>query len=614
MTKGSIRSMNKTRLNFIEMIKKRSLLPAIPYFLFALAYFIWVMATYRNIVHMDMIHIIATKLGHLYEHDLGLRDLFYEPLSPALMALLFTYGNALFFHLNTVIEIAAGAVLLILLGYYYLRNIDTAVLTEGQQALFALLIGFIVFGLHKWEASLTSFFSFAVFFDMCLCFLNYFFIIKYVGEDDHAEKKYHIPFLILSNLLVILDEPSYFYGYLLSVTIVMILLRRVQFFDLNKKRWNQIFILNGVMLLLTIAISTVLSDLILAGSMSSGVSPGNFLKIFLQKPAWMIKFYLIANSGPFLGELQTHIELRALAGLFIIVVYGAAVYYVVKRRDKRLLVPILLIFYNLISYGFVTMARYTFNTIQYGTASRYTAFNLSGVLGLVTILFFCGLLDKNKTYRIMAGFFLIAILIGYARVDKKQLDISPYRTAAFRDIRQALLTGENLDILQASPEDSRQAIVLLKRYGLNVYSGSAKEGASQDLGPERDIFLAAGDPRFERLVKTGFYAAGNGISWTNGNACLFFGEPILIKDSLVLDLDTYMPPKCAGIYPKVSITDTGNKEYLPGRSIRNEDLFHYVFLNGNTPFQKINIRSDTIDALPDRRTLSFPFKSLEIRR
>ena len=565
---------------------------------------------------MDMLTIISTKVRDLYEHHLRLADFIYVPIFPCVTSILFTFCNALLFHLNTVVETVAGTFFLILLGYYYLVNIGSFVPAGKQKALFALLTGFIIFGMHKWEASFTSFFSFAVFFDLCICFFNYFFIVRYIDQDRYVSKKYHIPFLIFSYLLVIFEEPSYFYGYLFSITILLLLIRRFEFLNLNKKRWNQVFILNIVMLLFTVAVTTVLSVSSLFGTGGSDMNLGNFFKTFLQKPLWMIKFYLIASSGPFLGELHTHISLRALAGLFIMIGYGAAIYYVLKKKDKRLLVPLALIFYNIISYGFVTMGRYIFNNIQYGASSRYTAFNLSGVVGIVTILFFCCLEDNSRIIRLAAGSFLIAILAGYLRVDKKQLDISPYRTAAFVEMRKSLLTGNDLEILQNSPSVSLNAINVLEKFHLNVYYGEKiRKRGPISLDKVKLVVLTSGNPYFEDLRKTGFYENENGISWTNGKAAILFDDYIESKDSLVVQLTTFLPPVCKNINPKLTFSDTDNKMYLPARSVRKDNTFYFFFdLHEKALIQRIDILSDTVDASPDKRVLSFPFMSLEIKK
>lgn len=596
-------------------IKRNLTYPNIIYFSFAIFYFIWVLVTYRNIIHMDMITIVSTKVRHLFEHSLLLKDLVYEPIFPCFISLMFTFVNAEVFHLNTVLETAAGSVCLILLGFYYLKEMNAFSTDKRQKILFAVLTGFIVFGLHKWEASFTSFFSFAVFFNLGICFYNYFFIVKYIDRDRYAGGKYHIPLLIFSYLLVIAEAPAYFYGYMLSVTALLFLIRWFGLVNLNKRRWTTILTLNVLLLLFTIALTTWLSKNPAYSQYSSTMSIGGFLKAFFQRPVWIILFYLVANSGPFLGEADGHTGLSAICGLLALIAYGWAIYQVIKRKDKRMLVPLALIFYNIISYGFITMGRYVFNSLEYGSSSRYTAFNLSGVLGLATILFFYIPGEKRKISRIAGPAFLAMILASYLYVDNRQLKISPYRTAAFLEMKKSLLTGENLGILQDKPEISLDAIGVLKKYRLNVYYNEKSRPESIDLDKVRSVVLASGSPSFDNLRKTGFYGNENGITWTDGKSSINLDNCIETKDSLVIQLNTYLPSNCKGVSPEISFSDTTGKAYLPARTSRKGDVFFYFFdLGEKACLQKIHIQSDTINAFPDKRVLSFPFMSLEIRK
>jgi len=118
------------------------------------------------------------------------------------------------------------------------------------------------------------------------------------------------------------------------------------------------------------------------------------------------------------------------------------------------------------------------------------------------------------------------------------------------------------------------------------------------------------------FVTDGFYQKENGIRWTNGDASIGFKGDFFAKDSLYLELNTYMPQICKNISPKISITGRNNIVYNPLYSGRNGDKFFYKFyFRQFTGIQKINIVSDTIMAHPpDIRRLSFPFISLELNK
>jgi len=565
---------------------------------------------------MDMMNILSTKVKDFYENKLTIRDFVYQPLFPGTISITFTLLNSYFFHLNTVIETACGSFFLMTLGYKYLTEINSFISGKKVKIFFALLISFLVYGLHKWEAAFTSCFSFAVFFNLCICFFNYFFAFKYAEASSPVKKDGYIIFFILSNILVIFEAPAYFYSYMLAVLILLFLVKRYKIIELNAKRWRLVFNSSLFLLAFTVFITTYLAKHPAYAHYASKLSVSNFLHFFLQNPLWVIKFYLIAHSGAFLGEAYNYRDARALFGFVILTAYVLAIYHVVKTKDKRLLVPAALIFYNIISCGLITISRYIFNAIEYGGASRYTAFNLSGVLGLATILFFQIIDHGNQVKKYLSWSLLTLIIAGYLYVDRLQWTISPARTAGFKQFKTALLTGENLEILQADKDVSCKAIEVLKKYKLNVYyeKFGDKYAANIKLKEIKQIAFVSGTPAFDKLEKNGFYDNENGISWTNGKVVTFFDQLIETGDSMVIELDTYMPPVCSTITPRLSFIDEYKKEYLPVRTIRKEDQF-YFFFNGlrNITIQKINIVSDTINAYPDKRVLSFPFKSLTIK-
>lgn len=120
----------------------------------------------------------------------------------------------------------------------------------------------------------------------------------------------------------------------------------------------------------------------------------------------------------------------------------------------------------------------------------------------------------------------------------------------------------------------------------------------------------------DQFVMDGFYDNQNGVRWTNGNASIGFKGDFIAKDSLSLELSTYMPPICKDISPRISIVADDSTAYDPLYSNRRGDTFAYKFyFRQPTSIQKINIVSDTIKVAPaDTRRLSFPFISLELNK
>jgi len=116
-----------------------------------------------------------------------------------------------------------------------------------------------------------------------------------------------------------------------------------------------------------------------------------------------------------------------------------------------------------------------------------------------------------------------------------------------------------------------------------------------------------------KFAITGFYGVENGFRWTNGNASIELNEAIENKDTIVVQLNTYMPPICKSVTPKLSLSDASGQVFEPGVSTRKDDTFIYLFVPGKQKkFKKINITSERVDASPDQRVLSFPFISLKI--
>jgi hypothetical protein len=118
-----------------------------------------------------------------------------------------------------------------------------------------------------------------------------------------------------------------------------------------------------------------------------------------------------------------------------------------------------------------------------------------------------------------------------------------------------------------------------------------------------------------RFTISGLHADENGSSWTNGDVSFSFRGDFLASDSLLITLNTYMPPACKNIKPDLLLADQAMHDLRPRQVQRNGDSFKYTFRFDKPTFvSRIMIYSDTIQARPpDTRRLSFPFISLEIK-
>lgn len=592
--------------------KKLYLSATVIFFLFAFMYVFWVLVTYRNIVHMDIINIISSNIKHLYEGNLKATDFFYQPLFPCLVSLTFTFFNAKLLHLNTTAETIVGMFFLILAGYKYLKELSFPFVSKTQAIVFAFVASFILFGFHKWEAAFTSFFSFSAFFDLSIIFFSYFFIAAYI-DPFYTGKPWKFRMLIISNVLLILEATSYYYSYALLVIIMLFLIKKFNLVAFDKKRLNLLLLANT--LLLSFALLTTFTLGLIPALQNHGasqVSIGQFLTTFIEKPFWIIEFYLLANTGPLLGD-EVNNNFQALIGLLILIGYGVAIYYFIKKKEKWMLVPVFLILYNIIAYAFITLSRYKFDILSYGASSRYTAFTLSGILGLASILVYYIFFGEKKIFRYINGLALLSILICYANMIKQEKGKSPYRTEAFIQMKEALLSGENLGPLQAGRENALIAIDILKKYKLNVYYNYSPPLPTK-LNYQK-IKFTANTPAFLNMKKSGIYGSSNEPTWTDGNAFLYPDSLIQVADSMTIRLETYMPPICKNVTPRILIIDTKKTEYQPVNSLRKGDIFTYkYYFSQPIVIKSINIKSDTIHVSPpDLRKLSFPFLELEIK-
>jgi len=168
-----------------------------------------------------------------------------------------------------------------------------------------------------------------------------------------------------------------------------------------------------------------------------------------------------------------------------------------------------------------------------------------------------------------------------------------------------LLNNKVYDLSQDYLQDSLRHFVAK---GINSLESS---GIKYD-GSHLQVTVTSAD----QFLMDGFYENHNGIRWTNGSSSIGFRSDFITKDSLSVELNTYMPAICKNISPRISIVGDDSVAYEPLYSNRNGDTFVYKFyFSKPTCIQKINITSDTIKVVSaDNRRLSFPFISLALNK
>ena len=113
----------------------------------------------------------------------------------------------------------------------------------------------------------------------------------------------------------------------------------------------------------------------------------------------------------------------------------------------------------------------------------------------------------------------------------------------------------------------------------------------------------------------GFYPAEGNMRWSNGAASLELEKGYQIGDSVTLKVTSYALAKTKKIVPVISVIDGSGKEYKAALKTKGDGVFIYdLNVDKNATINKVMIASDTINARPDNRRLSFPFVSLEIKK
>ncbi|MEO6315841.1 MAG: hypothetical protein ABIU63_02250 [Chitinophagaceae bacterium] len=121
--------------------------------------------------------------------------------------------------------------------------------------------------------------------------------------------------------------------------------------------------------------------------------------------------------------------------------------------------------------------------------------------------------------------------------------------------------------------------------------------------------------KLDQFSATGFYENESGMRWTNGNASISFEGSQLVKDTLRIELDTFMPEVCRNVHLRLAVTGVDKKIYEPLASTRKGDLFTFLFYFAKpVQVRQITIKSEKISGNPnDQRVLSFPFKGVVVK-
>jgi hypothetical protein len=186
----------------------------------------------------------------------------------------------------------------------------------------------------------------------------------------------------------------------------------------------------------------------------------------------------------------------------------------------------------------------------------------------------------------------------------------PFSVSSFKNFNQNTeqIVYNHNSILEITREYLRDSLKSFWSMDLNALT------VRQRIKYDQHHLLIANDD-FSRFSVNGFHDQENGIRWTNGNASIGFLADFTVKDSLCVEMNTYLPPVCQDVKPEISLLDQDKKFYKPVYQKKEGDKFIYKFYFSEPAMvQKITLISDTIDAGADIRVLSFPFISLELKK
>ena len=263
------------------------------------------------------------------------------------------------------------------------------------------------------------------------------------------------------------------------------------------------------------------------------------LKTFVHDPLFVIKFYLLANTGNLIGyeSYQTSAvakNLMPFVGAMVLAAYGYCVYIFVKYKKLEYLNAISLIFFVVVFYALITLSRISFNDLYYGTSSRYTGATFSGMLGLATILLSLMYTVSNTRKRALYISAIGVICMCYAITNVKQWWLAPYRKFYFQQMAQHFKENENLESLQGfNAEIAAQARKVMIENELNVFK------------PQTKLQNYTLTPDLDQVTDSGFYnlehSATSKWRWTNGKGEIMLPNLYTNKDSVKVRLFCYAP-------------------------------------------------------------------------
>ena len=604
---------NISRFNFNSTL---FILPILS--IFFIFYLVWLQRAYADVAYMDTIQILAGNINHMYNNDFSLHEFYYRSPFLLFFSTVLTFINCKLFSYNSYYENIVSGVALFLIAYYFIKtNINH--FSNRNKLVFASLATLITFCLIKWEMSLWgggySHFIVVLLGFVCVDMAHKF----YFGDDRKFISKYFLPLYIIMSVVAILETTSYFLPFQFSLIILLLVNYRIFRNKIDLKKWRIVLGTTIILIIFAVGINYLAESYAIKnpydvyGKVNVSQSMGSSLIKIIKEPAFVLKFFLVANAGTLIDK-DTYKdgsfakEIMPYLGLLILLLYCYAIYLFIKHRRKEGTMSVNLILYTVILYGTILIARMGFNDVYYGGSSRYTAASFSGILGLATIfLLFWDQRNKLNWKKYLYLFPLVLITACTMLVYFNQWRIAPYRKESFKKMAENLKSNTNLESLMAYNTDiAQKAREMMIRNKLNVFKAETK---AEDYTLKSD--LTTNRP-------LGFYdiekSENSSFRWTNGEGIIYLPNLYTTSDTLKVFLKSYVPMPDT---PTIILND----KFLPLNTSKLDDGYEFIYaFQEQKVFYKAVIKNKSFKPQEmsknsnDQRTLGLIFHSLTFNK
>jgi len=587
--------------------------------LFLAFHLVWLFRAYQDVIWMDQLSWMAGNVSHLYNRSLSLLDFYYLTPYNQSFSMVWAMISSKLFHYNTVITDILSAIILLLMAIYFIKS-HLHFFHKQNQLYFAVFSSLIVFGLHKWQTSLNAMgLGFYLAFFAVLVSLNLAHRYYLNQLTSPFLKKYFIPVYTSLCLFTILEYGPYFVPFQVSLVGLLLLNRKLLPDRIVMKRWRSLLLLSMFLIGTALAINYFLNSYAAHhsydgyGKVTMSRSLKSSLETFINKPMFVLKFFLIANTGNLIdNESYQHTASSTgfipLMGFLVLLLYAYCIYIYIKRKRLEYLYSVNLISFVLIFYFLVTLSRLHFNDVYYGSASRYTAATFSAMLGLGTI-FLLLFQDGNMASigrKIFFAFPVVLICLGYVAADRNQWRIAPYRKQNFEGLIQNLKSNKLHRMEGGDAALIQLARKVMIKHQLNVFK------------PQKNLNNFTINSDFKNTMTAGFYGQESSSAgkwrWTNGESEIFLPNLYTDKDSIQVRLFCYVPNSDT---PKIILNDN----LSPSAYSKFNGGFEYSFkVCGPSVFYRLRILNQSF--VPhllnknngDERTLGLVFNSVSFKQ